>query len=257
MPDSLLELMRDLITQYDEHCSREFSSLLSRVDNLFVSIEIECPYGLPYVATFHQATFAPLSERAMELFLSAGYRRNGNCLYNMQCAECSACTPIRLHPGEFHVSRNQKRTLKRNQDVTAKLLPLRVDVENLELCETFLRKRYPKENNSAHGYFRDFFLNNIVSSAQIQYRVKDRLVGAAIVDIGDNWLNGVYFYFDPEESSRSLGTYNLLHLIEICRKWEIEYFYLGYFISSVSAMSYKSRFRPHYLLENNKWICGK
>ncbi|MFH0784826.1 MAG: arginyltransferase [Pseudomonadota bacterium] len=240
--------------KYDESCRREFTSLQSRVGHLFIDIDIGCPYDLPYVSTFHQATFAPLSERAMELFLSAGYRRNGNCLYTMACQNCSACIPIRLHPAEFAANRNQKRALKKNCDVQKALVPLKPTEEDYELCEKFLQERYPRENNTAVGYYRDFFLNTIVNSAQLQYRVDGRLIGTAIIDIGYNWLNAVYFYFDPEESSRSLGTYNILCLIDLCREWEIEFLYLGYFIGSVPAMSYKANFHPHYLLFGDEWL---
>ncbi|GAB6192867.1 arginyltransferase [Desulfocastanea catecholica] len=249
--------MRDVTFTYDEKCAGEFSRLLSRVEHLFISIDIGCPYGLPFVARFHQATFAPLSERAMELFLAAGYRRNGNCLYDMQCPHCSACMPIRLHPDEFRPNRNQRRALKKNQDVQMAILPLQPDQETLQLCEKFLQMRYPRENNNALGYYRDFFLNNIVNSAQIQYRIDGRLIGTAVVDIGYNWMNAVYFYFDPDESSRSLGTYNIMQLIDLCLEWEVEYLYLGYLIQSVPAMSYKSNFRPHYLLLQGKWQCVK
>lgn len=251
------DIMREFTFTYDQKCWWEFSLLMAQVEHLFVSIDIGCPYGLPYVARFHQATFAPLGERAMELFLFAGYRRNGNCLYNMQCHECSACIPIRLHPAEFRPNRNQKRTLKKNRDVEMNILPLQYDEETLDLCDKFLKARYPKENNTAPGYYRDFFLNNIVNSAQIQYRVDNRLVGTAVIDIGRHWLNAVYFYFDPDESSRSLGTFNILKLIELCLEWEIEYLYLGYLIHAVPAMSYKSNFRPYYILSHDKWCCVK
>jgi arginyl-tRNA--protein-N-Asp/Glu arginylyltransferase len=238
---------------YDERCRSEFRSLQSRLGHLFIDIDIGCPYGLPYVSTFHQATFGPLSERAMELFLAAGYRRNGNCLYNMACAACSACIPIRLHPAEFRANRNQRRVLAKNRDIDKALTFLQPADEDLKLCEKFLRARYPRENNTAKGYFRDFFLNVIVNSAQLQYRADGRLLGASIIDIGYNWLNAVYFFFDPEESRRSLGTYNILSLIDLCREWEIEFLYLGYYIRSVPAMSYKANFHPHYLLVGKDW----
>lgn len=232
----------------------EFQALISRVQHLFVNIDIDCPYGLPETATFCQATFAPLSERAMELFLSAGYRRNGNCLYNMRCFGCGSCHPVRLHASTFRPNRSQKRAWKMNQDVEKELYPLTPDKENIDLCERFLRSRYPKENNTAPGYFRDFFLNNIVSSAQMQYRVDGVLLGTSIIDIGYNWLNAVYFYFAPEASKRSLGTFNIMHLVDLCREWEIEYLYLGYLIEEVSAMSYKANFKPYYVLqEDGKW----
>lgn len=68
------------MSSYDEQCSEEFARIRSRVEPYFVDLRTACPYGLAYVATFHQAMFGPVSERVMELFLAAGYRRNGNCL---------------------------------------------------------------------------------------------------------------------------------------------------------------------------------
>ena len=245
--------MKGMEITYDEICRAEFNLLQSRIEHLFVDIEIGCPYGLPNISTFHQATFAPLSERAMELFLAAGYRRNGNSLYDMRCRDCVACIPIRIHPEEFIPNRNQKRVIEKNRDVDISLLPLFGGEENIELCEKFLQARYPKENNSAVGYYRDFFLNNIVESVQLQFRIDGRLVGTSILDIGANWLNGVYFFFDPDESKRSLGTLNILYAIQLCQKWGIGYFYLGYLIKNVAAMSYKGNFNPHHLFKGGKW----
>lgn len=247
--------MRQTPISYDERCRLEFTALIARVEHLFVNIDIDCPYGLPYIATFHQATFAPISERAMKLFLSAGYRRNGNCLYDMRCRSCHSCQAIRLHASTFKPNRNQKRAWSRNDDLTVEMLPLALNQENLDLCNKFLAARYPKENSSAAGYFRDFFHNNIVSSAQIQYRLDGKLVGTSIVDLGYNWLNAVYFYFDPDISKRSLGTFNILHLVDLAKEWDIEYVYLGYLIKEVASMSYKSKFRPYYLLRKDKWEC--
>lgn len=253
MNNHAAQMKTSMIGQYDARCRRDFLALHTRVAHLFFDVDIACPYGLPQVATFHQASFAPLSERAMELFLAAGFRRNGNCLYAMTCRKCRACIPIRLHPGEFVANRNQRRTHQKNRDVERRLLPLEPTSEDYALCEKFLTSRYPRESNTAAGYYRDFFLNNIVNSAQLQYRLGERLVGTAVIDIGYNWLNAVYFYFDPEEGRRSLGTYNILCLIDLCRDWDIEYLYLGYYIPSVPAMSYKNRFNPHYLLEGASW----
>lgn len=239
---------------YDARCHQEFKEIYQNLERYFFSINIDCPYGLPYVATFHQAMFSPLTERVMELFLAAGYRRNGNYLYTMQCQDCQACIPIRLRPPLFVSNRNQKRSVKHNMDVEVELMSLGVNDENLDLCDRFLKKRYPRENNSARGYFNDFFLTSIVHAAQIEFRVAGKLIGTSIVDVGSDWINAVYFYFEPEESKRSLGTFNILTLIDLCLDWQVEYLYLGYFIEEVSAMSYKSNFNPHFLRLDEKWL---
>lgn len=241
------------MSSYDERCAEDFRRIRGRIERYFVDLRTACPYGLPFVATFHQAMLCPIDQRVMELFLAAGYRRNGNCLYTMRCAECAACIPIRLDVREFRPNRNQRRVGKKNLDIACGVGELVQDRDNLELCQKFLDRRYPHKSNTAEGYYQSFFLNGIVDSRRIEMRLAGRLVGASVVDIGRNWINAVYFYFDPDEGGRSLGTYNILTLVELCRKWGIDYIYLGYYIGEVRAMNYKTAFRPYALLEGGEW----
>ncbi len=238
---------------YDQQCAEEFTLIKSRIDCYFRDLPTGCPYGLPYLATCHQAMFCPLDQHIMEVFLAAGYRRNGNCLYAMRCNRCSACIPIRLHCAAFHANRNQRRIVGKNADIVVSVNAPAADVENLMLCQKFLERRYPQKNNTAEGYYDGFFLNGIVDTLRLEYRLAGRLVGAAIVDIGESWLNAVYFYFDPEEGRRSLGTFNILTLLDLCRERGIDYLYLGYYIREVAAMSYKASFKPHWLYLDGLW----
>lgn len=239
---------------YDRLCDQQFKLLERQLDRYFINMSVKCPYRMPCQATFYQALFGPLTDHVMELFLAAGYRRNGDSLYTMRCRSCELCIPIRLHSTDFQISRNQRRVLKKNQDIEVSFTQLQLNNENLELCERFLRQRYPQKNNTAVGYYCSFFLNQIVNSLEFHYRLGDTLLGNGIVDIGENWLNAVYFYFDPDQEKRSLGTFNILNMIEFCRQNDIEYLYLGYYIPNLSAMNYKRRFRPYYLREKDRWI---
>lgn len=241
------------MTPYDQQCTLEFAELQKRFDPYFVSMAAECPYHLPHTAVFHQALFSPVPDHIMELFLASGYRRNGNCLYTMHCEQCAACVPIRLHPQELDLNRNQRRVVKKNQDLEIEFGPIQLSPENLELCQKFLSSRYPHKSNQAESYYSGFFLNSIVSSMEIRYRLNGRMIGCAIVDMGENWMNAVYFYFDPAEARRSLGTFNILTLADLCLDRQISFLYLGYYIESVAAMNYKSRFTPHYLYLDGKW----
>ncbi|WP_228723322.1 arginyltransferase [Desulfosediminicola flagellatus] len=246
-------MKENVTTDYDKICAAEFAALQNRVDRYFVELNTECPYGLPYIACFYQAMFGPINDRAMELFLAAGYRRNGNCLYSMHCRQCSACIPIRMKPADFKPNRNQRRVRSKNADIDVCLSSVDMDKEHMALCDRFLSARYPQEFNTADGYYGGFFCNNIVDSIRIDFRIDGRLVGGSVIDMGNNWMNAVYFYFDPDESARSLGTFNILTLIDMCRDYEIEYLYLGYYIKEVRAMNYKERFCPHELFIDGVW----
>lgn len=246
-----------MTTDYDQKCADDFMLLQARVDRYFVELTTSCPYGLPYVACFYQAMFGPLTDRAMELFLAAGYRRNGNCLYAMHCRDCEACIPIRLRPRLFAPNRNQRRAARKNSDLAVTFHPVTMDEEHLELCGRFLASRYPQERNNADGYYRGFFCNTIVNSMRIDFRQDGKLLGGSIVDLGERWMNAVYFYFDPDATKRSLGTFNILTMVDVCLEMGIEFLYLGYLINEVSAMRYKRHFRPHEIFLDEEWQQGR
>jgi arginine-tRNA-protein transferase len=123
----------------------------------------------------------------------------------------------------------------------------------LELLGKFLDSRYPAREGLPLDYYTGFFLNNITNTVEFSYRIDSKLIGVSIVDLNTDWLNVVFFYFDPAEKKRSPGTYNILYLIEFCLQQKIKFIYLGYWIEGVDAMSYKANFKPHYVFRDSTW----
>ncbi len=224
-----------------------------KLARFFADVPVECPYGQPCEAVYHQASFVRLSEQDMGSFLASGYRRNGNCLYDMRCPACRLCVPVRLRPECFRPDRNQRRVWRKNQDVHVELAALTMSGENLALLQHFLDARFPEGRNRAESYYDGFFITSVTRCFEIRYRLEERLLGVAVVDGGAGWLNAVYFFFDPEQAWRSPGTLNILTLIHLCRGRSIPFLYLGYWIKGLSAMAYKSAFRPHELLLAGRW----
>lgn len=231
----------------------DLQRIKDELETYFVESSIDCPYGLPYEAVYHQALFDTLPDFLMDIYLAAGYRRNGNIIYNMHCRDCSACVPIRVSPGEFSPNRNQKRVLKLNQDVDIEVSPLQCSDDNMALLQKFLDSRFPGRESSAMDYYSGFFLNHICNTVEFRYFAEGRQFGAAIVDLSDQWLNVVFFYFAPKAGKRSPGTFNILNLIDFCREKKIKFVYLGYWINEIKAMRYKANFKPHYIYKDNAW----
>jgi len=223
------------------------------LERYFVNAVAECPYGLDQTAIYHQAVPGRLDEQIMGDFLSYGYRRNGNCIYNMRCPECRLCVPIRLRPQRLRPNRNQRRVWRKNQDVAVEIAPLTMSRENLHLLQRFLSSRFPAGRSAAESYYSGFFITSISRCFELRYRVGDQLLGVAVVDGAPSWLNAVYFFFDPDQGRRSLGTLNILTLSHFCRSRNIEYLYLGYWIKDLPGMNYKTAFRPHELLRDGVW----
>ena len=51
----------------------------------------------------------------------------------------------------------------------------------------------------------------------------------------------------------SFGTFNILWQIELCRKLDLPYLYLGYWIAQSRKMAYKIEFQPMQGLVNGRW----
>jgi arginyl-tRNA--protein-N-Asp/Glu arginylyltransferase len=242
------------MAEHKNTLSRKAKGFQEELQQYFVHSSIECPYGLPFQAVYNQGLFDTIPDYIMEVYLASGYRRNGNVIYNMHCHECRACVPIRVDPQEFKPNRNQKRVWKKNQDVIVEIGPLACSQDKLDLLGKFLVARFPDRDSSPLDYYTGFFLNHITTTVEFRYRVGSKLIGVAIVDMSQTWLNVVFFYFDPEEKKRSPGTYNILYLIDFCKQKKIKFIYLGYWIKDVKAMSYKAKFKPHHIFYDNSWI---
>ncbi len=221
--------------------------------NLLRDIGVVCPYGVGDLAVFRQHMFHRLPDSLFHEFLEAGFRRSGNSLYTVVCPDCSKCLPIKVDPFEFKPNRNQKRVWRKNSDFEISMDKLRVTEEKLGLCQKFFVDRFPDTYNDSLDYYGFFFINVVTNTLEIEFRLRGRLVGSSIIDIGADWVNAVYFYFDSAEARRSPGTYNILYLIDFCRSRNIRFLYLGYLIRELESMAYKARFRPYYIREEGEW----
>ncbi len=226
------------------------AALLRRFNHMYS----RCPYGLDQPALYHQALFMHMDSDTMGTLLANGYRRNGNQIYTMHCPRCALCVPIRLDPTQFRPNRNQIRIWRKNKEITVEQAPLAMSAQNLQLLDRFLRVRFGNGGQQqAINYYSQFFLTTISTCFELRYWAGNDLVGVAIVDAAPDWLNAVYFYFDPEQSWRSPGTFNILNLLSFCHKHRIPHLYLGYWIDGISEMDYKKAFRPHELLLSGRW----
>ncbi|CAH1405576.1 unnamed protein product [Nezara viridula] len=85
------------------------------------------------------------------------------------------------------------------------------------------------------------------------YRLNGKLIAVGVIDILPKCISSVYFFYDPDYSFLSLGTYGSLREMELVRSLnkqspQLCYYYMGYYIHSCPKMRYKSRYNPSSLL---------
>jgi len=118
----------------------------------------------------------------------------------------------------------------------------------------YLETRHRGEMTGSWEEFQDFLYDGPPFAREVVYRAGGELVGAGIVDVEPEAMSAVYFYFDPAFSMRSPGTFNVLWLLDECRRRAIPWLYLGYYVAGSPTMSYKARYRPHEILEaDGRW----
>ena len=79
------------------------------------------------------------------------------------------------------------------------------------------------------------------------------LIAVGVIDILPSCISSVYFYYNPDYSFLSLGTYASLREIALIRQLskscpQLKYYYLGFYIPTCPKMRYKSNVKPSYLL---------
>jgi leucyl-tRNA---protein transferase len=133
--------------------------------------------------------------------------------------------------------------------------------ERLEVYRAFhdhghQTKGWPERSAESRGdgaSALDTFLDNPLPTEEWSYWVGDRLVGVGYVDVLDAGLSAIYFFHDPRESKRSLGTLNILQLIEAARQRELPHVYLGYYVNGCRSLEYKARFKPNEIFTGVTW----
>jgi len=186
--------------------------------------------------------------------MKQGWRRFGFSLFRPECPGCRACQSLRVDVPRFRPDRSQKRAWARNaSDVRLAVGPPTVTDEKLRLYDRYHAfqsdfKGWPEHEPENSVDYAESFVDNPFRTQEWCYYLGDRLVGVGYVDYLPEGLSAIYFYYDPEERDRSLGTFNVLSVIRRAAEEGIPNVYLGFFVPGCRSLEYKAKFRPNELL---------
>lgn len=187
--------------------------------------------------------------------LSNGWRRFGYAMFRPECPACSMCESLRVPVDRFRPSASQRRVWNRNQDLAVRVGTPSITRDRIALWHAFhahgeATKGWPAEYAPAPG----LMLETPFPIEEWTYVDRDRLIGVGYVDALAEGLSGIYFYWDPTEGKRSLGTFNVLNLIASAGARALPHAYLGYYVRGCRSLEYKARFQPCELLQNGRWV---
>jgi arginine-tRNA-protein transferase len=182
-------------------------------------------------------------------FMDRGFRRSGKVIYQPACRGCRSCTPVRVRVADFTPTRSLRRCRNRNVDLRITEGPLVPDEEKFELYRRYQQDRHGETGHLDWQSFVDFLYDSPVDTREFAYRdPAGRLLAVGICDLCKLSLSSVYFFYDPALPRRSLGTFGVLHELEVCRGLGIPFYYLGFWVDGCRAMAYKTTFEPYETL---------
>ena len=244
-----------------------------RLPSFFITDPMPCPY---IDGQMERKLFTHMAgDNANDInnnLTHAGFRRSQTIAYRPACDTCNACRSVRVDVARFSPSKNMKRILSANNDLTATLLPAETSREQYELLRSYLDSRHRDGGMSDMSSFDYMAMveETAVDTQICEYRDKDgALVACLLRDRLQDGISLVYSFFNPEMTGRSLGTFVILDQIRQAgfgagfgAGLEADigadtltqpYVYLGYLIENCSKMSYKKRFSPLQILGAEGW----
>lgn len=202
-----------------------------------------------------------------DLLTHGGFRRSQSIAYRPACEACRACISVRVVADDFLPSRSMRRIADRNCDLISDMRNASPTSEQYSVFRAYLDARH-RDGGMADMTVLDYAMmveDSHVETRIVEYRHRDpdsgfqgrssgTLLAVALTDILNDGLSMVYSFFEPEEETRSLGTFMILDHIARARQMGLPYVYLGYWVRGSRKMDYKSRFLPQERLMSQGWV---
>ena len=189
-----------------------------------------------------------------------GFRRSHEMAYRPVCPTCDDCKSLRIDVERFTFNRTQKKLMRRHAQLMRLVADNGATQESYELFHSYTKSRHPDGEMASMGPsdFASLIHETAVDTHVIEWHdvnnpVGQSLAAACITDILRDGVSMVYSYYDVQAKTASYGTFMILSLIEVCRRLELPYLYLGYWVEGSPSMDYKSRFQPAEIYSDQGW----
>ncbi len=235
-------------------------SLLNDIPLSAIHLYLTAPYPCSYLpeAEARSQVATPsflISSTIYSELVRHGFRRSGTFTYRPRCDICHQCVPVRVVAEDFQPTRSQRRCFKRHHDLNATIHALQDKTEYFELYSRYqeVRHRDGGMDDDSPEQYRNFLLQSHVDTLLVEFRENHVLRMVSVIDVLQDGLSAVYTFYDPDVPQASFGIYNVLWQIELCRKLQLPYLYLGYWIAGSRKMAYKGKFQPLQGLKDDVW----
>jgi arginine-tRNA-protein transferase len=234
--------------------NEELETLLNPTSTDFCMIDYECAYLKEKQVRMYYKYIESASKTFATAVIARGWRRFGNYFFHPICQGCNACKSIRIDVKHYHYSKSQRKAIKRNHDTQIIVQKPTMTQAHLDLYNKYHLHKQEKDDWKYHDISQKEYHENFVKGAhefgkEVLYIRDNKLIGVDLIDILEDGISSIYFYYDPDYARYSLGTYSLLYQIKLATILELPWIYLGYWVDGCKAFAYKPNFQPQEILD--------
>ena len=215
--------------------------------------EHDCAYLAGREAQFDYRVIYDLTAEQYDHLLARGWRRHGLHVFRPVCESCSECQSLRVPVQRFTISKSQRRTMRRNANLTVSVRSPSISSEHINVFNRYhadmaKRRNWRLHSTDPEDYYESFLCGRYEFEREFLYFDGDKLVGVGIVDIIERSASSIYFFHDPDYRDNALGVYSMVTELLYLKQLGVQNHYLGYWIEPCPSMAYKNRYRPHEIL---------
>jgi arginine-tRNA-protein transferase len=220
----------------------------------FCMLDYDCAYLPDRQVRMNYKYIPEATQSYNSALIQRGWRRFGCYYFHPICNGCNECKSLRIDVKNFKASKSQRRAIKRNLDTKVIIQAPSLTKDHISLYNKYHSFKSQKDNWSHRNISPREYKENFVEGAfdfgkEILYIRDNKLVGVDLIDILDDGISAIYFFYDPDYLKLSLGIYSLLYQIELAKILELDWIYLGYWVDGCKAFAYKPNFKPQEILD--------
>ncbi len=220
----------------------------------FLTDDGKCAYLSDKVQKMHYKIIQDCTNEYYHNLVERGWRRFGKLFLRPVCKDCDECQSLKIDVLNFNLSKSMRKTAKKNSDLKVVLKRPSVTKEHLDLFHKYHKfmqekKGWDFEQHTHQHYFSSFVNGRNDFGYEMLLFLEDKLIAVDLIDILQNGISSVYFFYDPDLSKRYLGVYSIYKEIELAKELNLEWIYLGYYVKDCQSLNYKAKYKPYKILQ--------
>ena len=218
------------------------------------SLNDKCSYIKELNTTTHYKIIDDCTIDESQNLIERGYRRFGKMFFRPICTDCNECQSIKIDVENFQFSKSQNRVIKKASFIKSYIQQPSLTGEHLDLFKKYHlhmqdKRSWDYSETTPEHYYNSFVSGHNEFGYEVLYYDENKLIGVDLIDVLEDGISSIYFYYDPDYEKYSLGKLSLYNQIKFSQRSEKKWIYLGYYVEECPSLSYKNHYKPYLTLK--------